>query len=971
MFRSIFRLHIIVAISSVILIVLVLRVRGISMVTISGPTSATSSGSSVTVDIDFTCSASSDDETLTSCSVEGCSSDTADCVGKQSCSKECSVTFSGGTETTYTIRVTARDSTGAEDTGSHVIDVDTECETRKDVLSEWSACDLRTGQQYRTVRLSYPSCSTSQVTEMRGCQLKPVLTKPFTYKNRQITLFGDNFYPTQTAANPLKSRSSMEVSAGGAILTTTSSPTCVKPDDAKDCSFSAPVPEVPACIPAITVSAVVKPKIYQQSGDSWDNGDNMPATKVSSDPFFALANDYEPAPPSIRTVSPLTHWDATPMEMKGDIPYLTNSSPNYCIEDEITIRGRDFGHERLNAHVFIQGKEAARYLKWSDTEIIITPPAISSGAWSTDCPRQNPSLGIVSTISAGDKRDFSVSCPALPMCSRACVVDSVSPLSTETPIPPTDPISAPIQKFTDPTNKQYLTDEEVLITGSNFGEVRHKGEFADSRASLSDVRSIAYVEFYSDELGFLPASSYLKWSDTEIRAIPPRVSFETKYGDAARTFETGVSAGGLPIRVCTRYGCDTNLTATVQQGESPHDDDDDGKPNITAIVPPLGVEGEIVEIQGNDLCEQNNCSLPFRSLRFGAWHLTDPTFDLPGVSARVFDVTPFMIRAEVPKTAISGGVIFERHNGAASAPFSFTKAPFIASIRPREIKKRDRVSFYGAGFYGGRHTTYLPPSPFFGSSPKVEMWSAQGYMFPDESRTSPDTRHLYDYVPFTFFLPNEREAILNHPVTFIVSNWDGAFSVVDRRELTDAPPIITPSNVSLVKCPSAGATFDFQNCASGFTDYATHLEITFKTALSTENLRAFAGANVIDAMIIGEPSTDGNVSVALFLNTLYNDVEKEFRNGFIPINFFDPSDPSSEKGGVIVIERVAGGKGKFSLDAQTSVSWEEGVGVDRYMMCKDDACADRELLFPGEKPEGAKLFGRGFGHTDQIRLNDQ
>ena len=944
----------------------ILRVLGVGMVTISGPTTAYSSGSSVTVDIAFTCTASGDNETLISCSPEGCFADTADCAGKNSCSKTCSVTFGAGEDTTHTIRVTARDSAQMEDTATHIIDVDTECETRKDILSDWGECDRTTGQQYRTVRLSYPSCSASQVTEMQGCQSKPVLTKPFAYKNRKITLFGDNFYPTQTATNPLKNQSYMEVKAGSILLSLPGFSTCAKPDQAKDCSFDANVSEVPACLPAITVSAVVKPKIYQQSESGWDSGDNMAATKITSDPFFALASDYESSPPRIQTVSPLTHWDAEPMEMTGDIPYLASPSPNYCVEDEIVIGGRDFGWERLGGRVLIKGQEVGRYLKWSDTEIIVTPPAVSSGAWSPSCPRQNPSLGVVSTISAGVLSDIAVSCPALPMCSRACLVDSVSPLSAQSPLPATDIDTVKIKKFTDPTNKQYLTDEEAVITGAGFLDARHKGELADAGAPSNDLRSAAYVEFYSDELGFLPAFSIAAWSDTEIRAFPPRISFEEVYGDSGKTFETGVSAGGLPVRVCTRYGCSTNLTVTVSGGSSI--DDDDTIPNITAIIPPLGVEGEIVEIQGNDLCAENNCALPLKSARFGVWHLADPPFDITGIAARVFDITPFFIRAEVPSSAISGGVIIERRDGVASASFEFTKAPFITRISPREIDKRDRASFYGTGFYGAFHTTYLPPAVLSGITPKIEMWSTGGYMFPDESRTSPDTRHLYDYVPFTFFLPNEREAILNHPVTFIMSNWDGAFAVVDRRELLSVPPIITPANVTPVKCLETGATFDFQKCDVGYDDYATHVKITFKTALSVQNPRAFAGENVIDAMTIGEPDTEGNVAVALFINTLYNDVEKEFRKGFIPLNFFDPSDPKSDKGGVIVIERVAGGKGRFSLDPETALSHEEGVGIDRYVVCKDETCSEKELLLPGDQPEGAKFFGRGFSHQDQIWL---
>ncbi|MBI4360035.1 MAG: IPT/TIG domain-containing protein, partial [Candidatus Jacksonbacteria bacterium] len=943
-------------------VLFVIRVWGVSMAVITGPTDAHSSGSSVTVDLSLECAAGSDEAELSSCSVDGCFVDTSDCVGKKSCSKQCSITFSSGTDTTYTVRLTASDSKGMEGSASHTIDVDTECETRKDILSPWGECDPTTGQQYRTVRLSYPSCSTSQVTEMQGCQSKPVLTKPFAYKNRQITLFGDNFYPTQTATNPLKNQSYMEVSAGGSMLSIISPPNCAKPDDVKECSLTVNVPEVPACIPAIAVSAVVKPKIYQQSGSGWDSGDNVPAVKVTSDSFSELESDYIAAPPRVAAVSPLTHWDATPLDMSGDIPYLMISSPNYCVEDEITIRGRDFGWERLGGRVLIQGQEVARYLKWSDTEIIVTPPSVSSGWWSPACPRQNPSLGVVSTISADDKSDIAVSCPSLAMCSRACAVDSVSPLSLQSPLPATDMDAVTIKKFTDPTNKQYLTDEEAVITGAGFLDARHKGELADAGASSNDLRSTAYVEFYSDELGFLPASSYIVWSDTEIRSLPPRISFEEVYGEPGKKFETGVSAGGWPLRVCTRYGCSTNLT-TAASGFASADDEDDA-PNITAIVPPLGVEGEIVEIHGNDLCAENNCALPLKSARFGVWHLTDPPFDLTGVLARVFDVTPFMIRAEVPSSAISGGVIIERRDGVASAPFEFTKAPFITRISPREIQKRDRLSFYGTGFYGAYHTTYLPPAAFTGIVPKIEMWSANGYMFPDESRTSPDTYHLYDYVPFTFFLPNEREAILNHPVTFIMSNWDGAFAIVDRRELLSKPPIITPSNVMSVKCLQTGATFDFENCSGNYDDYATHLKITFKTALASENSRAFAGGNVIDFASFGESDKDGNTAVALFVNTLYNDVEKEFRKGFIPINFFDPSDPKSDKGGVIVIERVAGGKGRFSLDAETSLSYEEGVGIDRYVICKDDPCAEKELLLPGEKPEGAVFFGRGFAHQD-------
>ncbi|MBI4360043.1 MAG: hypothetical protein HY564_03040, partial [Candidatus Jacksonbacteria bacterium] len=46
----------------------------------------------------------------------------------------------------------------------------------------------------------------------------------------------------------------------------------------------------------------------------------------------------------------------------------------------------------------------------------------------------------------------------------------------------------------------------------------------------------------------------------------------------------------------------------------------------------------------------------------------------------------------------------------------------------------------------------------------------------------------------------------------------------------------------------------------------------------------------------------------------------------------------------------------------------EGVGIDRYVICKDDPCAEKELLLPGEKPEGAVFFGRGFAHQDQIKL---
>ncbi|MFH1713260.1 MAG: hypothetical protein ABH896_03690, partial [Candidatus Jacksonbacteria bacterium] len=339
---------------------------------------------------------------------------------------------------------------------------------------------------------------------------------------------------------------------------------------------------------------------------------------------------------------------------------------NYCLNDRILIAGLEFGEQRLGAKIKIAGQEVGRYIKWSDTEIIVTPPPIYGGRRSPFCPRtdERNKDGLLTTVKKGDA--VIIDCPPLPSGARKCRLSEVKllapyefkpapiyqykddfkyfnniclndeveitgagfgdeqgagkvefwsnedgwdeanryelwsnsklkvlppqiSLGTTSPDCPRQSQSpdkeGEVSIFKGPirvcaagecqylgldstnintkikiykktlTNKQYLVNEEVKITGEFFSDIRSEDEFEKSGANQNDKRNTGYVEFYSNEIGWAPAGGYVKWGDNEIIVKAPKISLENKYGGP----DAGVSIASQPVRICTSSGCSTNL----------------------------------------------------------------------------------------------------------------------------------------------------------------------------------------------------------------------------------------------------------------------------------------------------------------------------------------------------------------------------------------------------------------------------
>jgi len=355
---------------------------------------------------------------------------------------------------------------------------------------------------------------------------------------------------------------------------------------------------------------------------------------------------------------------------------------NYCLNDRISITGATgaFGWERLGAHIDLGGQAVSRYLKWSDREIVVTPPAIYSGRRSPFCERTGDfqTDGLLSTIKTTNAASFVV-CPD-PLASRTCLINSVNliaPYGAPQPVPvyhylpnfryfnnlcaydeieitggpfgstkgnnlvefwsPTDgwqaagrylswadnkiilelpqvyqagltspdcprkspssstkkevsimdeamriringayiylsvysasvkvntlagfqalaPATIRLYKDTELTNKQYGVGEMVTIKGKNFADIRSESEGV--RYNIPDRRNTGFVEFFSEEIGWVPAFINM-WQDNQITVQAPAISFED---DASG----GVSVAGQPVRVCTYRGCSTNLLSVAE-----------------------------------------------------------------------------------------------------------------------------------------------------------------------------------------------------------------------------------------------------------------------------------------------------------------------------------------------------------------------------------------------------------------------
>jgi len=160
------------------------------------------------------------------------------------------------------------------------------------------------------------------------------------------------------------------------------------------------------------------------------------------------------------------------------------------------------------------GREVARYIKWTDTEIIVTPAPVYVGRRSPECPRTSleKADGILTDnfITANNTTHIvqilEDECPnpfAGTNQDRDCQINSWQPIAGY------GDEFKPIDVYQYQDDQKYFNNLCVLdmieIQGGPFGEPQLRGQ----------------VEFWSDESGWEPASYYDEWTNTKIIAQPP------------------------------------------------------------------------------------------------------------------------------------------------------------------------------------------------------------------------------------------------------------------------------------------------------------------------------------------------------------------------------------------------------------------------------------------------------------------
>jgi len=247
---------------------------------------------------------------------------------------------------------------------------------------------------------------------------------------------------------------------------------------------------------------------------------------------------------------------------------------NICVSDQVLISLDFFVGEQVGqAGVYFWSNQngwykARDYLLWSGNQIKVLPPKIKDGRTSPDCPRQG-----------GKNQDLTIFSGPIKVCKSDGKCFLVPLIRTN--------VSKKVRVFRKIlTNKQFLVSEEVEIKGRFFSDIKNQQEF--NKASAADQCNTAYVEFYSEELGWVPAGGYDLWNDTKILAKAPAISLEDTYGGPAN----GVSVASWPIRVCTPVGCSTNL-----------------QPSTSPIILAAAYQNNSLKVRGENLA---NCQVTYR-----------------------------------------------------------------------------------------------------------------------------------------------------------------------------------------------------------------------------------------------------------------------------------------------------------------------------------------------------------------------
>lgn len=287
------------------------------------------------------------------------------------------------------------------------------------------------------------------------------------------------------------------------------------------------------------------------------------------------------------TASSLVSGTRQPVEVYATAPDQQYFN-NLCVKDVVRITGTDFGDYQNDNRVEFWSNEAGwivadHYIEWSDSSIVVAPPQRGKGIVSPDCPRNNPAATL--------EKDVSLFNGAIRILLKQHELYRYLDLTNSAVKVQSDGDAwksirnAPISFYKDNqlTSKQYTVGEQVRITGALFSDIRSEAEAV--KAGLAQRNNIGYVEFYSEEVGWVPAEmnfSGFRWTDSEIIVQAPAISLEDVYGGPA----SGVSVARDPVRVCTDRGCVTNL-------QVPHPFD----------VINANYQGKVVTFQGGHLGE--------------------------------------------------------------------------------------------------------------------------------------------------------------------------------------------------------------------------------------------------------------------------------------------------------------------------------------------------------------------------------
>jgi YD repeat-containing protein len=482
---------------------------------------------------------------------------------------------------------------------------------------------------------------------------------------------------------------------------------------------------------------------FGPSGNGWVafNGTNCGLVSWSDTQIVVYASWFisGPVPVTVSVGNSNSYISSNSVTYTARPPVVTDITPSGgYIGTQVTITGRDFGPgpARGDDRVVFLSDRLFSIISWTDTQIVATVPASSTGAV------------VVRTGGVNSNRDVAFTIPAP-------VIDSVSPSGggdgtvititgrnfaptqnwagiqfgnwtaativswSDTrivAIPPgglsgTLPLTVRVgTAFSNPVNftisgtvvsavapSSGRTGTQVSVTGSGFGATQ-------GTSTLIFNNSIA--------------TSIVSWSDTQIVAVVP---------DSAGTGPVNVTVG--------EYGSNRNVVFTVPP------------PRVSSISPAGGPVRTQVSIKGSEFHSTQRASI----------------VQIGGATAQVVSWSDSQIVATVPDQAITGPVLVTVNSMKSKSDVVFTVPnQTIDHISPSSAAIGGKVTLYGSGFGRSQSSTKVK---FNGLAANVDSWSDGQIVarVPANVSSGPVTVEMY--------------GIVSNPVAFTLLDTPGIVSV--------------------------------------------------------------------------------------------------------------------------------------------------------------------------------------------------